>query len=143
MADTETPIKSYSTSSIDQRTATFFTVGVGESIRICPHITDPPATADNNSTSGSVRGFILSNTEIGELIEDPKSEICVIYKHKKSGKQLLIYPTGGLSKRIFYAVLTGIVPHDHASVYQGGPAFATYFSDIDSSQTEEGNEQTP
>jgi len=124
---------------LNQSQTVYFSLSVGSSVKICPFIPDPPALkSEEDKTSTVVRGFKLLYPELGTLTEDATSEICVIYKHNKSGKQIIEYPTVGLSNKIFYAILSGINVHDHASVYEGGPAFATYFSEV-SAATEEGS----
>lgn len=127
-----------SASPMNQTEVTYFTLSVGESVKICPLIPDPPALEDSSTSDvTSVRGFKLLDPSLGELSEAEGSDICVIYKHNKSGRQIIEYPTAGLSNRVFYAVLTGILVHDHASIYEGGPAFATYFTEVPG-RTEEG-----
>jgi hypothetical protein len=124
-----------STAITNQAQTVYFSLTVGDSVKICPFIPDPPSISDTESES-VLRGFRLLDPSLGTLTEDDESSICVIYTHNKSGKQVIEYSTAGLSGRIFYAVLTGVTVHDHASVYEGGPAFATYFSESSSPQEE-------
>lgn len=138
MADdnsTTTNIKNLS--PMNQTEVVYFTISVGDSVKICPLVPDPPALNDTDR-SDSVRGFKLLYPSLGELQVDEDTDICVIYKHNKSGKQIIEYPTAGLSNVVFYAVLTGMLVHDHASIYEGGPAFATYFTEVNVNRTEEG-----
>lgn len=114
-----------------------FAIGVGESVKLCPPVLYPPAAFDTQNNYQQ-KGFKLLNTEIGEFTSDPEdsSSICVVYKHNRSGKQIVQYVSRGLGEKYFYAILEGITIHDHGSIYQGGPAFATYYAETE--RTEEG-----
>ena len=108
-----------------------FAVGVGESVKLCPPVLYPPATFDAQDNHKQ-KGFRVLNTEIGEFTSDPEdSGICVVYKHNRSGRQIVQYVSRGLGEKYFYAILEGITIHDHASIYQGGPAFATYYAETE------------
>ena len=127
-----------SVSNINPATTTWFTASVGDTIRLCRPVGYPPWPVDNPpSDTGSVdsehdrNGFKLLEPYCGKFVNDTSSrDACVYYKHEKSGKQIVTYYAGGAVVPVtFYAVLQGIVVHDHASVYMGGPAYATYYSD--------------
>ena len=86
-----------------------------------------------------LRGFVLDDENVGELIASDSEGTVVTYKHK----------TFELNKITFYAITgeKGIVNvmsvpiHDHSSIVAGGPAYGTYFIDDETVSTDE--EGTP
>ena len=112
---------------IDSQNIVKFAASVGDKLKVCapghylpaPKPTDVPADQYLN-------GFILSDTNIGSF--EGESGRCIFYRHERSGLQIIRYISTGLGDVEFYAVVEGIVVHDHASVYQGGPAYATYYA---------------
>lgn len=126
--------------NINSENTVEFTVNVGDVVKLCP----PPgygpmkfSTAQNNLFAGTkkdkkqyLKGFIVLKPDLGGLDPDKKMGDCVAYIHEKSGKQVIQYAARGLGDKYFYAIVSGITVHDHASVAQGGPAFATYFADV-------------
>jgi len=78
-------------------------------------------------------GFEVMYPKLGELISknsaDSTQQSWVIYHHKKSGQQVIKLTSDYLGTNEFFFVLRGITIHDHASIYMGGPAFATYYSE--------------
>ena len=80
-------------------------------------------------------GFRLSNPDLGELkISDEWR--CVYYKHNKSGKQIIEFIDSLTRSRDYIEISGSIRIHDHASIPEGGPAFATYFSEIEDEEGE-------
>lgn len=75
-----------------------------------------------------IGGFRIKFEDLGELRAVEGNNRCVDYWIKYVGRQIIEfladYPAGARS----YAVVDGIIVHDHASIPQGGPAYATYFS---------------
>jgi hypothetical protein len=121
----------------DKDNISYFSISVGDTVRVCrpqgfkPWRGSKPAGMPDPGTYYQY-GFTVMYKEIGQF-EDKMAEnsYCVKYKHLKSGKQIIRYDAGGaLSKdTAFYIVLQPVIVHDHASVYQGGPAYATYYAD--------------
>ena len=118
-----------------------FTVSVGELVRLCPPVVYPPegTPSDDSPETQYLAGFTILKPDLGVfegLFEG--SNMCVKYRHNKSGKQIIQFASIGLGDNKFYAVIDGITVHDHASIPQGGPAFATYYVDPPSVPVEEG-----
>lgn len=81
-----------------------------------------------------VRGFLSENPDIGTITKtDNNEELAVTYEHLRDAEN-----------RVWFFAATGetavcdisrIPIHDHATISQGGPAYATYWSDnIETSQ---------
>jgi len=85
-------------------------------------------------------GFRIIDTELGKFIigtgDSGSNSRCVYYKHERSGKQVIQYYSTALGTHVFYVIIEGILVHDHASIHQGGPAFASYYTEIPQSQEE-------
>jgi hypothetical protein len=107
---------------------TVATCRVGDRLKICAPVTYLPADTSKNDTYHR-NGFTILDEDLGEFEAENIGDMCVYYKHNKSGKQIIQYISQDLSQKVFYLVIDGIVVHDHASIPQGGPAFATYYSE--------------
>lgn len=111
-----------------------FTVSVGDAIKLCPPVVYPPEgkpSGDEFSETQYLAGFTILQPDLGVFEGMSEgSNMCVKYRHTRSGKQIIQYASIGLGDIKFYAVVDGITVHDHASVYQGGPAYATYWSQV-------------
>ena len=125
-----------STSNLDPATTTTFAANVGSVIKLCRPAGYPPWPIDNKpndieNTDTERIEFKLLEPIHGKFIRDTTAvDACVYYKHERSGKQVISYYAGGsIMPIMFYAVVQGILVHDHASVYMGGPAYATYFAE--------------
>ena len=114
--------------------------GVGDKLKISRPIGYKPTTwASDLNEKFFLNGFKVIYTEIGEFEGSPDDTgNHVYYRHKKSGQQIIEFISKGLGTVYFYLVLEGVMPHDHASIPQGGPAYATYFSEA-AEQIEEGS----
>ena len=76
-------------------------------------------------------GFKLLTPDLGEFTDfNEAGENSVIYKHTKSGQAIIRYSGKSVLTVLFYVIAQGIIVHDHASLAMGGPAFATYFADV-------------
>jgi hypothetical protein len=75
-----------------------------------------------------INGFRLSNPNIGTLTSSTKWN-CINYNHNKSGKQIIEFIEDMAWRRSYIEVIGTIHVHDHASIPQGGPAYATYFAE--------------
>lgn len=113
--------------------------GVGDTVRIC-HSSNFRAAQDSTLVSG----FRLSYPNMGSLSESSSGGDnsgtdgwnCAEYHHKFAGTQVIEF-TEDMSRRRSYIQVNGNIPlHDHASISQGGPAYATYYSEIE--EDEEG-----
>lgn len=73
-------------------------------------------------------GFYVENEEIGEITQVYKDKVAVDYLHKYSNENTVwFFASTGERARIFI----GTMPvHDHASVSTGGPAYASYYTDL-------------
>ena len=128
--------------SVDGENVVTFTVGVGDTIRLTAPQGYPPVQFDETNEEYGTKyknGFEILEKELGSFTSDDAGDAAVVYRHDKSGKQIIRYTSSCLSPRYiyFYAILEGVAVHDHASVPQGGPAFATYYSDNLASRREE------
>ncbi len=117
--------------SIDSENMVKFTIKVGDTVQLCPPIAYPPFefTGDGVTADYYRNGFVILDQELGKFQTDPPGNMCVSYKHEISGKQIIQYVSRALGEKVFYVVLDGVQIHDHGSIFQGGPAFATYFAE--------------
>jgi len=130
----------------DSELVTKFIASVGDVVKICrplgypykPSKTswDPDSEIEDeeeNKSASKLYGFEILNTNLGEFVNYSnvtENTECVYYQHNKSGKQIIKYSAKGvIIPTTFYIMVEGIVVHDHASIYQGGPAYATYYSE--------------
>lgn len=125
---------------IDSENTVKFVVGVGEKVKVCAPGGYPPATMPvaSDSEYKHLNGFTLLRPDIGDFVTPVPGNRCIYYEHKKSGQQIIRYDSTAIIEKTFYAILESITIHDHASVPQGGPAFATYFTEIADNRTPEG-----
>jgi len=85
---------------------------------------------NGTNRSDVIRGFLVENSNIGTITDKDDvlvdGELAVVYTHLKDAEN-----------RIWFFADTGetavcnvsrIPIHDHATISQGGPAYATYFS---------------
>lgn len=105
---------------------------VGQTLKLYRPIGYKGITFSEGTNAKEARnGFILSQPNLGEFTDastdDAKS--WVLYKHNKSGKQVVQFISNELGYHTFSLVIQGIQVHDHASIAMGGPAFATYFTE--------------
>ncbi len=117
--------------NLDSENIVEFTVSIGDKIRLCPPIAQPAIefTADQLSEKPDhrLKGFTILNDKLGEFTGEDGD--CVIYYHTKSGRQIIQYNSMGIGYKVYYAIVDGIIVHDHASIHEGGPAFATYYAE--------------
>ncbi len=117
--------------NLDSDNVTTFTAIIGDVLKLRQPVNYLPVEfpEDYDSTQFK-KGFVIFDRKIGKFVDgDLSDDICVYYKHIKSGKQIIQYLSNSLGERRFYAIIEGIGVHDHASIPQGGPAFATYFTE--------------
>lgn len=129
----------YTDVDIDSQNVLSFAMSVGDRVKLCGPVNYPPVIFPDDPAYDAkyyLNGFIVLNQDLGEFEGSPTgSNLCVYYRHKQSGRQIIQYASEGLGQMSFYAILEGITVHDHASIPQGGPAFATYWAE---SREEEG-----
>lgn len=91
---------------------------------------------ENGNLEELVMGFCVEKPDIGTITpSDDKDQVEVYYKHKLPAENTIwFYAATGERVRMRTASL---IVHDHSSIVTGGPAYATYFSNIDDS-TEKG-----
>lgn len=120
-----------------------FVASVGDTIKInrpvgyppYPHDARPETSSPNESEAW---GFKIGDTKLGKFVRTGEvnwDSGFVYYKHEKSGRQVIEYISNGLQIVSFYIIVSGIQVHDHASIYQGGPAFATYYAETPRGET--------
>jgi hypothetical protein len=83
-----------------------------------------------------LRGFMAENTNIGSLRINPnKSSASVLYLQKLSGEnRIYFFAETGESA---VCNVTQIPVHDHSSIMQGGPAYATYHTNPEEQKKQE------
>jgi len=116
---------------------TTFTASVGDTIKISRPIGYPPYAAGKVPailTKGEYEalGFKILEQSLGKFVKLDGISLesgFVYYQHTKSGRQIIRYKSKSIMDTLFYIVVQGIQIHDHASIYQGGPAFATYWAE--------------
>jgi len=104
---------------------------VNDKLKLCRPIGYKPVTWEEGANEGIyLNGFRVVYPELGKFEGTPEGDTnCVYYRHEKSGRQVIEFMSADLGKHYFYLILEGIVVHDHASIPQGGPAYATYYSE--------------
>ena len=124
---------------------TTFVASVGDVIKINRPVGYPPYppgkdTSKIKASQYEAYGFRVLDEILGEFtkLEDTTlKKACVYYKHLKSGRQIIKYKSQSLTDTLLYIIVQGIQIHDHASIYQGGPAFATYYAELSADAAEE------
>lgn len=111
---------------------------VGDKLKVCRPLGYKPVTwQEGADVDIYLNGFRILYPELGKFEgapEDNKTN-CVYYRHEKSGRQVIEFVSTDLGDNYFYIILEGIVVHDHASIPQGGPAYATYYSEIEEGES--------
>lgn len=130
---------------------TTFTVSVGDIVKISRPVGYPPfanmsvAISNDGSDSESLKteyelyGFKILDKTLGKFVKLADTNLIdgfVYYNHTKSGRQIVRYKSKTIIDTLFYIVVQGVQIHDHASIYQGGPAFATYWAETSNRQEE-------
>jgi hypothetical protein len=116
---------------------TTFTASVSDVIKITRPVGYPPyapgkAPAEPTTNEYESYGFKILDQNLGKFIRLDEVDLnsgFVYYQHLKSGRQIIRYKSQTLTDTLFYIIVQGIQIHDHASIYQGGPAFATYWAE--------------
>lgn len=85
------------------------------------------AFKDTQNVGSITRGFVVEDTNIGNIQLTTEEEAAVVYKHKKAAKNSIWFFSATGERGVVNIVSVPI--HDHSSIVQGGPAYGTYFSD--------------
>jgi len=122
---------------------TTFIASIGDNLKINRPLGYPPyapGTAAKQPTDYEAYGFKILDQKLGKFIRlndvNSKSGF-VYYEHLESGRQIIRYKSQTLTTTLFYIIVQSIQIHDHASIYQGGPAFATYYAELPADAAEE------
>lgn len=76
-----------------------------------------------------ILGFVSENILVGTIEPvDGTDELKVKYKHLQSASNRIYFFTAYNAVHVISIISMQI--HDHSSIYQGGPAYGTYASDI-------------
>jgi len=124
---------------------TTFVASTSDVIKITRPVGYPPYAPGKESSATTpgdyeAYGFKILDQQLGKFIrldEITAKSGFVYYKHLSSGRQIIRYKAQTLSSTLFYIIVQGIQIHDHASIYQGGPAFATYYAELPEDAAEE------
>ena len=83
-----------------------------------------------------IRGFMVENSNIGEITPNKKkNSASVIYLQKLSGEnRIYFFAETGESA---VCNVTQIPVHDHSSIMQGGPAYATFYTNTEEQKKQE------
>jgi len=73
-----------------------------------------------------VNGFGVGDEIVGTLT-DHNEGMSVVYTHKRPEKNFINFFS--LTGEIGVVSIVSVPVHDHSSIVQGGPAYATYFND--------------
>jgi len=91
----------------------------------------------NGEDRNLTRGFLAENENVGVIeITDNNEELAVTYRHLRDAENRVWFfaDTGETA----VCQVSRIPIHDHATISQGGPAYATYFSgNIETSQSDQ------
>ena len=87
--------------------------------------TDTTVTYEG-ATHTLILGFLVTNTDVGELVEGTGDKAGIIYKQLKHGDNKLVFFANTGERAIVNVI--GVPIHDHSSIVQGGPGFGSYYS---------------
>jgi hypothetical protein len=124
---------------------TTFTASIGDVIKITRPVGYPPYAPGKTPTGAAAGkyesyGFKILDQDLGQFIRTDEIKLksgFVYYEHLESGRQIIKYKSQSLTDTLLYIIVQGIQIHDHASIYQGGPAFATYYAELPADAAEE------
>lgn len=91
-----------------------------------------PGNTVSEGAGTLVRGFFLENYEVGSLAPASNNSVAVVYTHLKPFTNV-IYFQAVTGERGMVSIVAAPI-HDHSSIVQGGPAYGTYFRDINPNQ---------
>lgn len=89
-------------------------------------------TLENGESDTFKNGFYVENKEVGDITKTHGDKVAVDYMHKLPvANTIWFHAVTGERARI---MISNIQVHDHASISTGGPAYGTYFSDVDAAE---------
>ncbi|RLI54338.1 MAG: hypothetical protein DRO87_10300 [Candidatus Thorarchaeota archaeon] len=92
------------------------------------YFVDPnPTTSYKGKTYNLLNGFAVEDEITGELRPSTRGRVGVEYLHKRPEKNFIYF--FALSGEVGAISIVAVPIHDHSSIIQGGPAYATYFND--------------
>jgi len=74
-----------------------------------------------------INGFGLDDEIVGKLEPLNSDELGVLYTHTRPEKNYIYF--FALTGQMGVVSVVAVPIHDHSSIVQGGPAYATYFND--------------
>jgi len=89
---------------------------------------------ENGEPTDFKNGFYVENEEVGSITKTHGDKVAVDYTHKlPAANTIWFHAVTGERARI---MISNIQVHSHESIATGGPAYGTYFSDIDAGGTD-------
>ena len=82
---------------------------------------------DQNKAGEIIRGFVVENTDVGELRPTDEAEAAVTYCHKQPYPNAIWFFARTGERGLVRVISVPI--HDHSTIVHGGPAYGTYFDD--------------
>lgn len=74
-----------------------------------------------------INGFAVDNPQVGSLEASSAGDVAVVYVHKRPEENFIYF--FALTGEMAVVNVVAVPIHDHSSIIQGGPAYATYFND--------------
>lgn len=74
-----------------------------------------------------LKGFGVDNVLVGSLESAGSDDLAVVYVHKRPEENFIYF--FALTGEMSVVNVVAVPIHDHSSIIQGGPAYATYFND--------------
>jgi len=75
-------------------------------------------------------GFVVKNEEVGVIYKKYPDDVKIAYHHKLAMDNTVWFVSAiGHTVKFIVGIIT---PHDHASIATGGPAYGTYYTQIQS-----------
>jgi len=71
-------------------------------------------------------GFAVDDDAVGSL-RSASGDVAAVYKHTRPEKNFIYF--FALTGEMAVVSIVAVPIHDHSSIIQGGPAYATYFND--------------
>lgn len=81
------------------------------------------------TTYDLLNGFAVSSTDVGTIEDITGDELGVKYTHLLPSENKIMFFSDNGERATLHVINTPI--HDHSSIVQGGPAFGTYYSEVE------------
>jgi len=82
---------------------------------------------DLSKIGAILRGFVVENTDVGDIKASSESSASVVYTHRKHYENAIWFFAYSGERGVVKVISVPI--HDHSSIISGGPSLGTYFSD--------------